>query len=73
MYNLTARFHGSATAVTGISTEAEVQKHACDVLAACGIPLPDSLTGPGFAARLAATGEYRETLDDGRITVTRAD
>lgn len=73
MYNLTAHISHSRTTITGISTEAEVQKHACDVLAACDIPLPSTLTGPDFATRLAATGEYRETFDDGHITVTRAD
>lgn len=73
MYNLTARIGSSRTAITGISTEAEVQKHASDVLTACDIPLPDSLTGPGFMTRLASTGEYRETLDGARIAVTRAD
>jgi hypothetical protein len=72
MYDLTVRTRTGVLKPTRALTEDEVPSYVRDALACVGLPLPDSLTDPEFAARLVETGVYDESVDEAEIRVRRA-
>lgn len=72
MYDLSVKTRVTQWSVTQVATEELVQRYATEVLASEGLPFPDSLTDASFAAELAKTGAYYETVRDGTITVRRS-
>ena len=71
MYDLEVRTRPNVVRVSRVATEELVRKYVGEVLASVGTPLPATLTAPGFAALLAETGAYDESVQDGAITVRR--
>ena len=72
MYDLSVKTRVTQWNVKHVASEATVQRYIGEVLASEGLPRPGSLTDAAFAARLAQTGAYDETVQDGAITVRRS-